>query len=656
MGDAIVAGLILAVFVSLIVLELWKKRLSTFLSKVFETEKRTLFALGLACLLCVRFYFARGGLPWVADINFHIGYAWVASRAFSHGEIPIWTNYFSTGGPYCQFYGFLFFYLIGLVKLLFRDLEFSLKLVMAVSHVFSGIGMYLFVRTLFSRQAGRQAYQSLGRQAGFLAALAYVMSVWHTQQVLIMGRLPLSVFYALLPYPFYFFERLLSACGDAQAGRLCSHKLPCAIGGALTLGLLAFTHPGYAFWGTALLGLYVCIRLWSDTDRQAVRAVVWHSLLLLMGGLVFGAYLILPMWVEQDNTTVRFGVSMSHSPDPTWGQLLIWSNYRFRLFYIETNHWYGGYLGLSLFALSLVGLASAFLLWRRLPSRTRRRQAKVPMAAGLPVNSWPAAACLIASLILVFGYRWPLLRSLSVVQAFGSGRYLLFVVFFLAVMVGVGTVALIRLRSRRGKGNNIFTLLLLIVMVDLGPTTFQQPYLSFYPLKKSRLTGPETSHSLQREAAQFPNGEIPNYRIFYATDTDYRPLVISYFSVKTGMATFLGQYNEKPLATNTFSHPLEKLLNSAIRKAENLESLPPVEKFGLLKDGLYLLNTKRFMALHSNRNALMTWTMPTVSPVVVSPKIAGWDLPVRRSDRHSSSGSTSTAPEGGRRKRRGKHL
>ena len=39
-----------------------------------------------------------------------------------------------------------------------------------------------------------------------LAGLAYVLSFWHTQQVLIMGRLPLSLFYALLPLPFYFWE------------------------------------------------------------------------------------------------------------------------------------------------------------------------------------------------------------------------------------------------------------------------------------------------------------------------------------------------------------------------------------------------------------------------------------------------------------------
>lgn len=608
--DEIVAGLILTAFVIIFVLELRRKRLSTFLSKVFETEKRTLFAIFLTCLFCVRFYFARGGLPWAADANFHIGYAWIASRAFSQGEIPIWTNYFGTGGPYCQFYGFLFFYLTGAVDLLFSNLEFSLKLVMGASHVISGIGMYLFVRTLFDRQAG------------FIAALAYVMCVWHTQQVFMMGRFPLSVFYALLPFPFYFFESL----------RVRSHRFAYATGGALTLGLLAFTHPGYAFWATGLFVLYVCIRIWIDPDRRAIYAVCRHSLLLLSGGLVIGAYLTVPMWLERENVGLDSGLDLSGLPDPTLGQLLNWSNYRFRLFSIETNHWYGGYLGLSLIALSLVGLAGTLLFRSRQPgSRTpgaaKREDARMKLAADLPPKSWPAIVCLIVSLVLVFGYRWPVLESLGVVQAFNAGRYLLFVVFFLSAMAGLGSVALVHFCQFRRSGIDVFTVLLIIVFADLGPATFQQPYFPQSGLNEPYLIGTEATQLLQSEASQFPGGEIPNFRTYYATDTDYRPFSISYLAIKTGLATFFGLFNEAPLAANIFCRPLETSLNSAIRMAERLES-PATQDFGPLNDGLYLLNTKRFIARHSEREELMIWTLPAVSPVVVSSTVEDWDLPV----------------------------
>lgn len=608
LADAIVAGLIFALFVTIVVLEIRRKRLSTFLRKVFETEKRTLMLLVIACLLCCRYYFARGGLAWAGDANFHIGYAWIASQAFSQGEIPIWTNYFGTGGPYCQFYGFLFFYVTGAVDVVFSDLEFSLKIVMGLSHVISGIGMYLFVRTLFNRQAG------------FIAAIAYVTCVWHMQQVLIMGRYPLSLFYALLPFPFFFYERL----------RVSTPWLSSAMGGGLTLGLLAFAHPGYAFWATALFGLYVCVRLWSNRDRRAIRALCGRSLLLLLGGLAFGAYLTLPIWTERADVGLRSGLDLSGLPDPTWGQLLIWSNYRIRLFPVDSSHWYGGYLGLSLITLALVGFASSLVIWLRRTSRHRDDSPdyagiRAPLPADLPAKSWGAATCLILSLLLVFGYRWPLIGSLSVVQAFNAGRYLLFVAFFLCAMVGVGSVALVGFFRGHDRRVTVFTVLLLVVFTDLGPPTFQQPYILGSELERPQLVGTEATGFLRSEAARFANGEIPNIRNYFATDTEYRPLAISYLPISTGLVTFLGLYNEALLATTIFCQPLEKLLNSAIRKAEKLES-PGTHDFGPLRDGLYLLNTRRFMARHSNQRELLVWNVPDVSPVVVSSKIAGWDL------------------------------
>ena len=69
---------------------------------------------------------------------------------------------------------------------------------MAGTHIISGIGMYFFVGNLCQ-----------SRRAGFIAGLGYVLCFWHTQQVLIMGRLPLSLFYALLPWPFYAVESMI---------------------------------------------------------------------------------------------------------------------------------------------------------------------------------------------------------------------------------------------------------------------------------------------------------------------------------------------------------------------------------------------------------------------------------------------------------------
>ena len=47
-------------------------------------------------------------------------------------ELPVLTFYMGNGSPYLQIYGFVFFYLVGFVDLVFGDIFTTLKLVMAV--------------------------------------------------------------------------------------------------------------------------------------------------------------------------------------------------------------------------------------------------------------------------------------------------------------------------------------------------------------------------------------------------------------------------------------------------------------------------------------------------------------------------------------------
>ncbi len=584
--DAMVALLIVVVCIAIGVVELWKRRLSQLLRKIFESESRTILALFVTCLICVRYYFAMGTLNMAADTTLHVTYAFVAAQSFSNGEIPIWTNYFGTGSPYLQFYGFLFFYLVALVALVFQDLHFSIKLVMAGGHVLSGIGMYLFVRTLYN-----------SRRAGFLAGLAYVMSVFHVQQVLIMGRLPLSVFYALLPFPFYFFERTV----------VCSYKMPWAIGGGLALALLAFSHPGYAFIASVLLILYIFIRLICDRHQQAFPATVSYSTLLLAGGIVLGSYITLPMWIERNNTSLYFGLDFSQWPTPTWGQLLVWSNYRFRMFEIDARHWYGGYLGLSVAGLAIVSLASMILF-------RGRRHARVPLAA---------AVCLFVSSMLIIGYHWPHMNVLGILHSFNAGRFLLFVVFYLSVLAGAGASAIIRMRNGRRDRNGVFTLLFLALMVDLGPTTFQHPYTELPVLIPSKW-----KNHLEREGAQYPDGELPNYRTLYLPHNVQLSTARKWLTFDVGATTPVSGYNERSFASVLFGNSLAQVLVTKYKEMEESESRSDPWNDSRLVDGLYLLNTRYLFAIDSSRKTVVTLNIRHESPVIVSSRISAGALPL----------------------------
>ncbi|MDE3259907.1 MAG: 6-pyruvoyl-tetrahydropterin synthase-related protein [Gemmatimonadota bacterium] len=614
LSTADVLLLILIFFVGMLLIGMeWRgRRLSVFFEHIFASERRTVVFLVSGSLILVRFYFAEGEFAHGADTYLHVTYAWLAATSMLQGEVPIWTHYFCNGTPYLQFYGFLFYYLVGLVNLVLQAPFSSIKFVLGAAHAVSGLGAYLFVRRLTG-----------SRQAGVAAGLAYVLSFWHTQQVLIMGRLPLSLFYALLPLPFYYWEGL----------RNNPNRLAQAIGGGIALGCLHVTHPGYGFWATLFLLLYAFVRC-RMTRSEDTPFSIRYGLLLFGGGALLGAYLTVPMYLERGLTGLHAGFYMSDFPMPTWRHLLLWSNYRFRLFQAQ-DHWYGGYLGVSLVA---------FALWGSV---------RIVRSGRAEVRAWgfPIGFCLIGSLLLVFGYRWPVLKSLGVVQAMNASRYLLFVVFFVAVLVGLFAAARAAGRKRPVR---VFVAILVVVLADLGPTTFQQPYRS--PGVASKI-GPRALQDLRRdrnawpvakplpllhhpvykrlgeELATYEVGQLPGYRLFHTTNRIYYHFIIPWLTLRTGLATPLDTFTQYPLSVPAFVRRFQDLLHLSLQRLEEGASLNEMQGFDIIRAGLFLMNTRHLLFSDSEQDRIFHEEFPEASPVVVSSKISGWSYPVLELDR-----------------------
>jgi len=471
--DAALAVSILTVLAGILALEVTQGRFTQTIGWGLARERRTLIGLTLALAVVSRYYLAAGELSWAADSAHHLTYAWIASQSIQMGELPIWTNYLGAGTPFCQFYGFAYFYLVGIVSLVFRDPFLSIKLVLFLAHVASGVGMYLAARSVGHDRGG-----------GVLAGLAYALCFWHVQQVLIMGRLPVSLIYAFLPWLFHAVHLL----AGARALSIRTLSL-----GMLSLCLLTFAHPGYAFWSILFCCLYSAIK--AITERRP--DIVLRTGLMLFLGILAGAYLSVPMFVEREFSGLAEGIALSWQSDPTWAHLLSWSNYRYFPAGAEGGNWYGGYLGLSII------LAAGITAYNAL---TRAADTRVTI---------PSLVCLFGSLILVFGYRWPILTS-SITHAFNAGRYLLFTSFFLCLLSAGAPLALARIWPSFHK-TRMCALLLILMAVDLGPTTIQQPYVLG---QDQFLFDADLKSVLNRTANELADlGQIPSERVLHASRT-----------------------------------------------------------------------------------------------------------------------------------------
>jgi hypothetical protein len=209
----------------------------------------------------------RPGYPWNAhDARHSVYFLFEFDRGIQDGILyPRWQPDFAFGYgyPFFNIYGPLssyageFFHLLGFG---FAD---AVKIVLALSVVGSGLAMYGFVK------------QVLGRQAGLVAAVAYMVIPYRLVDLYVRTALAQSVAYLFVPLVFW------GVCATLHRPRLVS-----VLALAFAYGGLILTHPLTAFLLTLILVIYVsALSLARVNDRQPWRGLSKGSALPLLGHL-----------------------------------------------------------------------------------------------------------------------------------------------------------------------------------------------------------------------------------------------------------------------------------------------------------------------------------------------------------------------------------
>jgi len=196
---------------------------------------------------------------------------------------------FGYGYPFFNIYGPLAFYLGEAFHLLGLGFVSAVKSVFALSLLFSGVTMFLFVRRI------------MGSRAGLLAGLVYIYIPYHIVDIYVRASLAESLALAFLPLNLWLLYEA------AMAPRLAA-----VLGAGLSYAGLMLTHNGLTLLFSPLLGLYLIFLLLSRAlaGRERglsgdlpglVRGLVRSSLppiLSLLLGLGLSAIFWLPMALE----------------------------------------------------------------------------------------------------------------------------------------------------------------------------------------------------------------------------------------------------------------------------------------------------------------------------------------------------------------------
>ncbi len=420
-GDFLILGALIVVALWMAVTELRSRRYSTMLADFDSRPRAMLLLLALLGVATTRYYLNRGAV-FMGDATMHIEVSAAVAEHLRQLSLPIWSNYWYGGFPLLEYYAPLFFYVSGALTLLLGDIHTAIKAVLFMGHFGSMLTMYCFLSCAVPR-----------RSHALLGAMCYGLAFHHMHIILYRGDLHMTLIYLIYPLLFLHVERY-------WRGQLDARQVFIRL--ALTAFFLIIAHHAYAFFGLLFFGLYVLVR---SAATPARGAPLWRDIgplyLALAGGGLMATFLLLPAVVDQawvrGMPALPFEILVPIAPAPGFLKAML----HWQILGDRKNI---GYLGVTVAAFAVLGAAHAL------------RQ-RIPTALGL----------LVAGLYALFTLRSGMQYNVKNMN---------FVVFYAAALGGFAPAMLEHWRGAaapRAVASRVTVVLLALLVLDLGPSTFQ---------------------------------------------------------------------------------------------------------------------------------------------------------------------------------------
>ena len=299
----------------------------------------------IALTLIGRSYFFLPGRLALGDnsnVTFNI---WAMRHWIETGNAGVfWSNYALMGSPFSQFHLSLYYYFGGLIDLLIRDPYLSNKIVGMIAHIAMTYSMFIYVRHL-----------TRSIWSGLFSAAVWSAAFFHYHHFIGVGTIVSSLVIAFLPLQLYWLETSLGRGAFTRDRAML----------ALTIGAQIWAHQLYGMWAVAFLLAYVVVRVVATPDRSVYNSAgvkfsktcqVWCKEIGLVTlwssiGVLIGIYKILPVIAEGSLVGVsNLFASRFEMPIIKLQQILTFNDS------FLNPDWQGGYIGLVLLIISLIGV------------------------------------------------------------------------------------------------------------------------------------------------------------------------------------------------------------------------------------------------------------------------------------------------------------
>ncbi len=209
--------------------------------------------------------------------SIHIPRLYELDKNLKDGQFPVrWVADFRYGEPTFNFYAPLPFYVGSAVHTLGFNLLVTIKILIGLGFVLSGLAMFYLARELW------------GEQAGIVAAALYIYAPYHSVDLYVRGALSEALALIFFPLIFLFCYRIIQGCEGARRN---------IIGLGLSLAGLYLTHNILTVLFLPFILGWTVLLIWNKPGKLMIlsKLVVSFSL-----GFGLAAFFLLPAFFERE--------------------------------------------------------------------------------------------------------------------------------------------------------------------------------------------------------------------------------------------------------------------------------------------------------------------------------------------------------------------